>query len=83
MTEASEYYQLLSILFHVVGKNRTKNKGPWQICTYVHTQTWPEKALWAAIKAVPIIMIMNLASVRCLLSPGNEFVPKVAAVIAH
>lgn len=42
-----------------------------------------QQPLRAAIKAVLIIMIMNLASVWRLLSPGNEFVPEVTAVIAH
>lgn len=51
---------------------------------YVRTHAnMTSKPLRVAIKAVLIIIIMNLASVRCLLSPGNEFVPKVAAVIAH
>lgn len=38
---------------------------------------------WAALKVLLINMIMNLASVYRPLPPGNEFVPKVTAIIAH
>lgn len=51
--------------------------------THAPRHTLDQQPRRAAIKVAPIIMIMNLASVCRPLSPGNEFVPKGTAVIAH